>query len=164
METWRMTGLQIARRMAPLGVTVTIGVVDYYDPATRNIHLARRTAVQTDYRAHARAAHEAAHSVQHHTRRRVFRVWQSWPVQSPLVPMGIFLLTLAAVLASWHPWPVASAAAAVALARVGVVLWVEHDATRLALAALEREGILHSQSGAYLRRQWWSYVPLAFGL
>jgi Zn-dependent membrane protease YugP len=158
-----MTGAQIARRMAPPGVTVTFSHSDRYDPATRNIHLCDRTAHRSDMAAQACAAHEAGHSVQHVTLRRSFRVWRSWPVRSFGMSVLGFASTCAAVLLHWHEWEVAFSVVGITLARIAVILWIEAEASHIAanwllLHKLERVG-----TRAYLRMLGRSYLALALG-
>jgi Zn-dependent membrane protease YugP len=162
-----MTGLKIAQRMIRLlpGVTAGVGTCDWYEPRIRHVHLSPRTARGEDMRALACAAHEAAHAVQHVRLHGIsFRVWQSWLVQSPLVPIGLFSATLAAVAMKWHPWPVAIFAACVALGRVAAVMLMEWEASTIALGWLKLYGFEHPDSAHYLRRLWRSYLWIAIGL
>lgn len=159
-----MTGLELARRMVPEGVRVGIGVADIYDPKKRVVWLSRATARGCGMEALACAAHEGAHAVQHCGLRRSFRVWRSWPVQSPRVTAGGFAIAIAAVLLRWHPWAVAAVVVAVTVLRVCAVLWIEREASGIALAWLKLNGMEQPGMEAYLRRQWRTYLTLAIGL
>lgn len=134
-----MTGESIAARMAPTGTRIVIERHDWYDPERSTIHLAEKTARGRSLEATGRAAHEAAHAVQHCLRSWQFRLWDSWPIQSAELPFILLLLSIPLVLSYGWLGLVTGGSLLLLLTclRMFAVMSIESDASKIAIAWLD---------------------------
>ncbi len=176
-ETAPLTGAEVARRMLDahglydVQITHVPGQLsDHYNPANRTVNLSDVVFSHATVAAMAVAAHECGHAVQHATS----YPWLS--LRSNLVPMvnigsrlGQFILLTGIALAA--------AGAGTTVAWVGLTLYagttlfafvtlpVEFDASRRALAWLQKSGLardsVHAHASSALRWAAMTYVSAA---
>lgn len=134
-----MNGESIAQSMAPTGTRIVVEHHDWYDPDRGTIHLAKDTARGAGRDAIGRAAHEAAHAVQHVLRSWQFRLWNSWPVQAEELPYILLMVMIVSVFAYGALGLIAGGLLLLLLTGVKMfaVLSIEADASRIALAWLD---------------------------
>ncbi len=152
----RMTGAEIAAailrdngidgvRIEPVRGNLS----DHYDPTTRTLRLSEAVYGSTSMAAAGVAAHEVGHAIQHARAYAPLRFRSAWvPVANFGGGLSMFVLILAAMMGG------AATAMGAKLATLGVVLFgtttlftfvtlpVEFDASRRAMATLQRGGYL----------------------
>jgi len=139
-----MTGHQIAQQMAPQGVRIDAGGFrDFYEPEIRTVHLSRVTGDGKSLDDIVTASHECGHAVIDVLDGPMWRLWKF--LAGATFNCLIFGIVALAVLAGWHPWEVAIAGSLVLVSRVFVVLAIEREVSRIALAWLDLNG--HLQPG-----------------
>ena len=158
LDCQAMTGYQIAQAMKPDGVSILCGSSDWYDPKSKTIYLSRSTAWGTDLYAHANAAHESAHAVQHVTLKRCFRLWRSPIVQDDRIGGVLLLLTLVASIHGHWAWAFAGAMVLIGAIRYGSTLWLEREASLTAALWLDSRGLATDETLDHLRKCYEAYV------
>lgn len=152
----RMTGAEIAAailrdngidgvRIEPVRGNLS----DHYDPTTRTLRLSEAVYGSTSMAAAGVAAHEVGHAIQHARAYAPLRFRSAWvPVANFGGGLSMFVLILAAMMGG------AATAMGAKLATLGVALFgtttlftfvtlpVEFDASRRAMATLQRGGYL----------------------
>lgn len=172
-----LTGAEVARRMLDQHglndvqvISVQGQLTDHYNPLDRTVNLSESVFNEPSVAAMAVAAHECGHAVQHA---------QAYPwlgLRSSLVPMvnigsrlgqivlmvGLGLLAMGSgTTVAWIGLALYATTTVFAL----VTLPVEFDASRRALAWLDRSGLanraMHGQAGTALRWAAMTYVAAA---
>lgn len=121
-------------------------LTDHYDPSTKTLRLSEPVYHQTSIAAVGVAAHEVGHAIQHAQRYGPLQFRSAWvPIAGLGSNLGLLLVMIGLPLA-WSGMPM--------LAWIGVLLFagttvftlvtlpVEFDASKRALATLDRGGIL----------------------
>jgi Zn-dependent membrane protease YugP len=170
-----LTGRDVAERIlrdqgiSDVTVRATPGeLTDHYDPSNKTVNLSEGVYNQITVSAAAIAAHEVGHAIQHHKGYLPLRARSAFfPLAAlssqafgPLIMVGFLLAALGAVLGSW-----------LILLAVGLYLFavifqvitlpVEFDASRRALAEMQRLGLDESGSAQMLRAAALTYVAAA---
>ncbi len=145
-------------------------LTDHFNPANRTVNLSEPVYGTNSIAAAAVAAHECGHAIQHKVG------YSMLELRTKMVPIVSFasntiqwLLLAGIVVAQWTPIPlyVAIALFATTVAFSFVTLPVEIDASRRAVAWLERSGIAGGQQLEYakdaLKAAAYTYVVAAIG-
>ena len=145
-------------------------LTDHFNPANRTVNLSEPVYGTNSIAAAAVAAHECGHAIQHKVG------YSMLELRTKMVPIVSFasntiqwLLLAGIVVAQWTPIPlyVAIALFATTVAFSFVTLPVEIDASRRAVAWLERSGITGGQQLEYakdaLKAAAYTYVVAAIG-
>jgi len=162
-----LTGAQIAELMlADHGITdVRIestdgSLTDHYNPATKTVNLSAGVYAERSAAAAAVAAHECGHAVQHAT------AYSMLQFRSAMVPAlsavsrympwillaGIFMLSR-----TWLPLGIGIALFSLTTLFSFVTLPVEFDASRRALAWMDKRGVVTVQEHAMAKDAlWWA--------
>lgn len=176
-----MSGAEIAEKMLHDNGIYDVDIIsvkgqltDHYNPQNKTVNLSESVYNQRNAAAAAVAAHEVGHAVQH------ARAYSWLTMRSQLVPVvsvasrfsmwvifgGVFLMTTSYVLGYWV------IIAGIALFALGtlfsfITLPVEYDASKRALAWLERENMVtgkeHDAAEDALKWAARTYVVAALG-
>ncbi|MBR1923364.1 MAG: zinc metallopeptidase [Paludibacteraceae bacterium] len=172
-----MTGKEVAEKMLrdndiyDVQVTCTEGhLTDHYNPATKTVNLSESVYASASVAAAAVAAHECGHAVQHAV------AYAPLQLRSALVPVVSFankwvMWVLLAGMLLLQAFPVIMEAAIVLFAMITlfscITLPVEIDASRRAVAWLDRAGIMNEETipmaKSALRSAAYTYVVAALG-
>ncbi len=172
-----LTGRQIAERMLSEHglqdvkvVSVRGALTDHYNPATRTVNLSEAVYAHANAAAAAVAAHECGHAVQHATAYR----WLG--LRSKLVPVvsvtsNLVQWVLLAGILLINTFPQLLLAGIVLFATLTlfslITLPVEYDASKRALAWIQRSGLVtaeeHAMSADALKWAARTYLVAAIG-
>jgi Zn-dependent membrane protease YugP len=172
-----LSGKQIAELMlADHGITdvrviSTEGrLTDHYNPADKTVNLSEAVYADRSAAAAAVAAHECGHAVQHATAYAALQFRSALvPALSAVSKFMPILLFLGVIMLNNTPLPLAAGVALFALTTVFsfVTLPVEFDASKRALAWIDRRGIVTPQEHAMAKDalKWaaMTYVIAAIG-
>lgn len=172
-----LSGRQIAELMlADNGITdvrviSTSGrLTDHYNPADKTVNLSEGVYEQRSAAAAAIAAHECGHAVQHATAYNALKLRSALvPALSAVSRFMPILLFAGVFLLNRTPWPLAAGVVLFSLTTLFsfITLPVEFDASKRALAWIDRRGIVTPQEHAMAKDAlWWAamtYVVAALG-
>jgi len=162
-----LTGAQVAEMMlADHGVTnvriiSTEGqLTDHYNPTDRTVNLSESVYAERTAAAAAIAAHECGHAVQHATAYSMLQFRSAIvPVVSAVSKWMPFILLAGFFLVNRTPYPLGLGIALFSLTTLFsfITLPVEFDASRRALAWMDRRGIVTTQEhGMAKDALWWA--------
>ncbi|MGI4887200.1 MAG: zinc metallopeptidase [Janthinobacterium lividum] len=162
-----LTGAQIAELMlADHGITdVRIestegSLTDHYNPATKTVNLSAGVYAERSAAAAAVAAHECGHAVQHATAYSMLQFRSAMvPALSAVSRFMPMILLAGVVLLRFNAIPLLVGIALFALATLFsfVTLPVEFDASRRALAWMDKRGVVTVQEHAMAKDAlWWA--------
>lgn len=171
------SGAEVAQKMLrehgidQVKITCTRGhLTDHYNPQTRTVNLSEQVYSGRNAAAAAIAAHECGHAVQH-AQGYVFLRFRSAMVPllsatSHFIPWTI-LLGVVLINTTLVPLKIGIALYALTALFSLVTLPVEFDASRRALAWMDRQGVVNSQERQMAKDAlWWAamtYVVAALG-
>ena len=162
-----LTGAQVAEMMlADHGVTnvriiSTEGqLTDHYNPTDRTVNLSESVYAERTAAAAAIAAHECGHAVQHATAYSMLQFRSAIvPAVSAVSKFMPFILLAGFFLVNRTPYPLGLGIALFSLTTLFsfITLPVEFDASRRALAWMDRRGIVTTQEhGMAKDALWWA--------
>ncbi|AMJ68334.1 hypothetical protein AXW84_21245 [Hymenobacter sp. PAMC 26628] len=162
-----LTGAQIAELMlADHGITdvriesVEGSLSDHYNPATKTVNLSEGVYAERSAAAAAVAAHECGHAVQHATAYSMLQFRSAMVPALSAVSRFMPMILLAGVLMlRFNAIPLLVGIALFALATLFsfVTLPVEFDASRRALAWMDKRGVVTVQEHAMAKDAlWWA--------
>ena len=162
-----LTGAQVAEMMlADHGVTnvriiSTEGqLTDHYNPTDRTVNLSESVYAERTAAAAAIAAHECGHAVQHATAYSMLQFRSAIvPAVSAVSKFMPFILLAGFFLVNRTPYPLGLGIALFSLTTLFsfITLPVEFDASRRALAWMDRRGVVTTQEhGMAKDALWWA--------
>ena len=162
-----LTGAQVAEMMlADHGVTnvriiSTEGqLTDHYNPTDRTVNLSESVYAERTAAAAAIAAHECGHAVQHATAYSMLQFRSAIvPAVSAVSKFMPFILLAGFFLVNRTPYPLGLGIALFSLTTLFsfITLPVEFDASRRALAWMDRSGVVTTQEHAGAKDAlWWA--------
>lgn len=162
-----LTGAQVAEMMlADHGVTnvriiSTEGqLTDHYNPTDRTVNLSESVYAERTAAAAAIAAHECGHAVQHATAYSMLQFRSAIvPAVSAVSKWMPFILLAGFFLVNRTPYPLGLGIALFSLTTLFsfITLPVEFDASRRALAWMDRRGVVTTQEhGMAKDALWWA--------
>ena len=162
-----LSGAEIAERMLQeygidhVKITCTQGhLTDHYNPEDRTVNLSESVYFEKSAAAAAVAAHECGHAVQHAQGYPFLRLRSAivpmLSAVSPFIPWTI-ILGLALAHTTWIPFQIGVALYALTTLFSLVTLPVEFDASRKALAWMDRQSVVTSQERQIAKSAlWWA--------
>ena len=137
-----MTGIQLTGKMKPPTTLVKQDkTTDWYDPMTDSIYLTGATWNGKSAESLACAAHECGHAIQKHRKTLAWRCWSLLPATKPLWWLAIAVGAMEWLSDNRQTSAVFGCIAVfLSLLRYFVVLWLEHEASEIALAAMPDMG------------------------
>ncbi|RFP63869.1 zinc metallopeptidase [Hymenobacter lapidiphilus] len=162
-----LSGKQIAELMlADNGITdvrviSTEGrLTDHYNPADKTVNLSEAVYAERSAAAAAVAAHECGHAVQHATAYNMLQFRSAMvPALSAVSRFMPILLIAGVFLLNRTPWPLGAGVVLFSLTTLFafVTLPVEFDASKRALAWIDKRGIVTPQEHAMAKDAlWWA--------